>query len=139
LFLAPCLIQASINPFIFDGLLALPAGIGTARLPVSHKYTSLLAGVPMLIKFPFIKASYAVAEDKFGATVPLWHPLNAQLFVSIGSISFEKLTVLVTAGVRSSRTVVFLVQLFIMRTNWLTSINPIINIFFDMIFIFLII
>ena len=30
----------------------------------------LLAGVPKLIKLPFDKALYAVATDKFGATVP---------------------------------------------------------------------
>jgi hypothetical protein len=120
---------------MFDGLFAAPAGIVTASFPVSHKYTRLLTGVLVLIKFAPSKALYAVAADRSGAMEPLWHPLKAQLFVNIGCISFEKLTVVVIAGELSIGTVVVLVQLFSINTIWPASINPIINIFFDMILI----
>jgi hypothetical protein len=135
LFLAPCVIQASINAFIFDGLFAAPAGIVIASFPVSHKYTTLFAGVVVLRKLPFTKAVYAVASDKFGAIVPLWQPLNAQLFPNMGCMPFEKLTVVVIAGELSIGTVVVLVQLLIINTSCITTISPIIVFFFDMILI----
>jgi hypothetical protein len=116
--------------------LALPAGMATAFFPVSHKYTSLLLGVLVLMRFPFSRALYAVAADKFGATVPLWHPLKAQLFIKIGWISFEKLTVVFITGVLSILTVSFLVQLTITRMDEASRIIPIAIVFFDMIFLF---
>ena len=120
---------------IFDGLFAAPAGIDIASFPVSHKYTTLFSGVVVFTKLPATKASYALVAERLGAIVPLWHPLSAQLFVNIGSISFEKLTVVVTAGELSIGTVVVFVQLFNIKMNCTTSINPNIVSFLDMILI----
>jgi len=122
---------------MFDGLFALPRGIAAERFPVNHKYTSLFAGAARLIKFPDIKAVYAVASDKLGATLPLWHPLTAQLLTNIGTIVLENCTVPVIAGELSTRTVVVLAQPEIISTNPIAS-NDLIPIFiFDMVFVFL--
>ena len=121
---------------MFDGLFALLRGIVAERFPVNHKYNSLFAGVPRLIKFPVTKALYAVASDKLGETLPLWHPLPAQLLVNIGTIVLENCTVSVMAGELSTRTVVVLEQPAIVRTIAAININPIPIIIFDMIFVF---
>ncbi len=121
---------------MLDGLLADPNGIVADFLPVSHKYTSLLAGVVVFIKLPLCNAVNAVAADKLGATEPLWHPLVAQLLVSIGCKSFEKLTGVVTSTELSINSVVFLVHPTINAKQVITSSEVIPIILFDMVSIF---
>ena len=136
MFFAPCLTQASINAFMFDGLFALPRGIVAERFPVNHKYTSLFSGEARLIKFPLIKARYAVASDRLGDTLPLWHPLPEQLLANIGTMVLEKCTVSVMAGELSTTTVVVLEQPDMVNINAIPSNNPIPIFNFDMIFVF---